>query len=177
MPDNVAFDLAFGQTLGHEGGYSNDPDDPGGETKFGISKRQYPNEDIEGLTIERAKEIYRRDYWDKLRLDEVRDPEVAAEIFDTAVNTGIGPAIKIAQRALEFLGQALVVDGAMGAQTLTALNDWCVRDAEVLFKALNGEQYRLYRTIVEGWARAGKKNPFKFSAGWMRRIQAYREVT
>ncbi|MBI5843910.1 MAG: hypothetical protein HZB23_04475 [Deltaproteobacteria bacterium] len=48
--------------MAHEGGYVNDPADPGGETRFGISRRAYPNEDIKALTRERAAEIYYRDY-------------------------------------------------------------------------------------------------------------------
>ena len=57
------FDVAFEKLIGHEGGYVNDARDPGGETKYGISKRAYPDEDIAGLTLERAKQIYRRDCW------------------------------------------------------------------------------------------------------------------
>lgn len=49
------FDKAFEIVIGHEGGYVNNPKDPGGETKYGISKRTYPNEDIRGMTLERAK--------------------------------------------------------------------------------------------------------------------------
>lgn len=52
------FDKAFEIVVGHEGGYTDHPSDPGGETKFGISKRSYPNENIKGLTLERAKQIY-----------------------------------------------------------------------------------------------------------------------
>lgn len=94
-----AFDRAFEETIGLEGGYVNDPDDAGGETNFGISKRSYPDEVIAEMTIERAKEIYRRDFWDRLLLNDLH-PHVAGEIFDTAVNTGPRTATKIAQRAL-----------------------------------------------------------------------------
>lgn len=74
-----------------EGGYVNDPNDPGRETKYGISKRAYPNEDIKNMTKERAREIYRRDYWNKLNLDEVEFP-MNLIMFDTAVNMGITAA-------------------------------------------------------------------------------------
>ena len=57
------FDRAFRFLIGEEGGYVNDPADPGGETKFGISKRAYPQLDIKSLTLDQAKAIYRRDYW------------------------------------------------------------------------------------------------------------------
>ncbi len=78
--------LAF--VLEFEGGYSNDPDDPGGETKWGISKRAYPNVDILNLTPEQALEIYSRDYWDALDCDSYSYPN-AISIFDTAVNCGV----------------------------------------------------------------------------------------
>ena len=58
----TSFDHAFERLIGHEGGYVNDPKDRGGETKYGISKRSYPGEDIAGMTLGRAKEIYLRDY-------------------------------------------------------------------------------------------------------------------
>uniref|UniRef100_UPI0039E582BF glycosyl hydrolase 108 family protein n=1 Tax=Klebsiella pneumoniae TaxID=573 RepID=UPI0039E582BF len=61
------FDDLIGRVLGHEGGYVNDPRDPGGETQFGISKRAYPNVDIKGLTRETAISIYKRDFWDRVQ--------------------------------------------------------------------------------------------------------------
>ena len=57
------FDAAFERLIGHEGGYTAGVGDPGGETKFGISKRSYPREDIKNLTLEQAKVIYRKDFW------------------------------------------------------------------------------------------------------------------
>ena len=85
------FDACIAFVLTQEGGYVNDPNDPGGETKFGISKRAYPDEDIANLTIDRAKELYRRDYWDALGLDS-RPYGEALAILDTAVNCGISRA-------------------------------------------------------------------------------------
>ena len=61
----MTFEEAFTRLIGHDGGYVNHPSDPGGETKFGISKRAYPGEDIAGLTLQHAKNIYYRDYWGK----------------------------------------------------------------------------------------------------------------
>jgi lysozyme family protein len=78
-------------TLKWEGVYVNDPKDPGGETKWGISKRAHPSEDIRNLTPERAAQIYADDYWDKCGLDE-RDFPLCAVVFDTAVNQGVGRA-------------------------------------------------------------------------------------
>ena len=79
--------------LDHEGGYNYHPQDPGGETNFGISKRSYPSLNIATLTEDEAKKIYKADYWDMLKLDDILFP-FDILIFDTAVNCGIGRANK-----------------------------------------------------------------------------------
>jgi len=111
----VTFDRAFDLVIGHEGGHVNDPRDPGGETKYGISKRSYPNEDIAALTLDRAKEIYRADFWDRLSGDEL-PLAIALPLFDYAVNSGIKQAVKSLQRAI-----GANVDGVLGPQTLATL--------------------------------------------------------
>ncbi len=75
-----------------EGGYVNDPQDPGGETKYGISKRAYPNEDIKNLTLDRAYELYKRDYWDKAGCSNYDFP-LACSLFDASVNCGVKRAL------------------------------------------------------------------------------------
>ncbi len=72
-----------------DGGYTNDPDDPGGETRWGVSKRAYPDIDIKSLTKEEAKVIYMNDYWDKMGCSLLEKP-LAIAAFDTAVNCGVG---------------------------------------------------------------------------------------
>ena len=94
---NVPFDSAIQFVLEREGGYVNDPADPGGETNMGISKRAYPNEDIKNLTVERAKALYHRDYWLAAGCDAL-SPPLDLIVLDTAVNMGVG-------RARQFLGQ------------------------------------------------------------------------
>ena len=82
----MSIDTALAFTLQWEGGskYTNDPDDPGGETKYGIAKKAHPSEDIKNLTLERATELYKIGYWFDL-------PEpLATAAFDTAVNVGRG---------------------------------------------------------------------------------------
>ena len=101
--------------LENEGGYSNDPNDPGGETKYGISKRAYPNEDIKNLTLEKAKMIYRRDYWDAMKCGEM-PYSVALQIFDHGVNAGIDTSAKMLQRLV-----GVVQDGKIGKLTLGAV--------------------------------------------------------
>lgn len=81
------FQLAVALVLKHEGGYVNDPADPGGETNFGISKRSYPNVDIKALTAEAASTIYERDYW-KPYMAACSDQHLANALLDTAVNQG-----------------------------------------------------------------------------------------
>ena len=69
----TTFDEIIDVVLEHEGGYVNDPTDTGGETKYGISKRAYPDEDIKELTVERAKELYKKDYWDRFKVESFPD--------------------------------------------------------------------------------------------------------
>jgi len=95
----VTFDRAFEFVIGHEGVYVSDPHDPGGETKFGISKRAYPHEDIKNLTIEHAREIYLRDYWLAAGCEQVADDAMAILLFDCAVNQGVSRAKQLAAKA------------------------------------------------------------------------------
>lgn len=109
------FDLAMMFVLEQEGGYTNDAEDPGGETNFGICKRSYPNLDIPNLTLDRAKDIYRRDYWERARCDDLPGG-VAVMQFDCAVNQGVGAAAKFLQ-----LAASVKPDGAVGPKTLAAV--------------------------------------------------------
>ena len=114
----MEFDQAFNILVdpNHEGGYTaGDPGDPGGETKYGISKRAYPDLDIAGLTLDDARAIYRRDYWDKGEID-IMDPEARYQAFDFAVNHGVEEMRKVVQRAL-----GVTVDGEWGDETKAAM--------------------------------------------------------
>ena len=107
----ISFDEIIEVTLHHEGGYVHDPKDLGGETNFGIAKRFYPDVDIKNLTEEKATDIYRADYWDKNRVEEL--PEQLRHVFfDMCVNQGYGTAVKILQRACNAKGADIAVDGA-----------------------------------------------------------------
>lgn len=107
--------------IDHEGGYVNDPDDPGGETKYGISKRAYPELDIANLTKDDAKTIYHRDYWKKVGGPSIAElsPGVALVAFDHAVNAGVDAAVKILQ---SLAGSK--VDGVFGPNTNKAVKKW-----------------------------------------------------
>jgi lysozyme family protein len=108
------FEPAIQKTLLWEGGYVNNPADPGGETKFGISKRSYPNVDIANLTVEDAIAIYRRDFWN---YDGIVDQDVADKIFDLGVNVGKFHAVSITQ-----LAAGVTTDGRYGPNTERAIN-------------------------------------------------------
>ena len=112
---SLVFDAAFPILIAHEGGYVNDVRDPGGETKYGISKRAYPNEDIPNLTLDRAKELYFRDYWAKAGCD-LCPPALAVVVFDAAVNNGVDRAVRLLQEGL-----GVTADGIIGNQTRAAL--------------------------------------------------------
>lgn len=122
----MIFDAAFAQLIGNEGGYSKDPADPGGETKYGISKRSYPGEDIAGMTLDRAKVIYLRDYWGPAGCDAVPDI-LKFDLFDMAVNQGVKPAIKALQHAV---GEQ--EDGVLGPLTIQAAQS--IRADRLLFR-------------------------------------------
>src|SRR5439155_25331163 len=100
--------------VGLEGKYSNDPSDPGGATRWGISKRSHPNLDITTLTIENAKEIYAEEYWNLAHCGDF-PAGLAMAVFDAAVNQGVTPAIRLLQDALH-----VPVDGKVGVATIEA---------------------------------------------------------
>lgn len=112
----MTFDEAFARTIGHEGGYVNDPRDPGGETKYGISKRAYPALNIATLTLDDARAIYLRDYWQAAGCPMAPEA-IRADLFDTAVNAGVGRAIRLLQRAV-----GAAEDGVIGPKTRDAIN-------------------------------------------------------
>ena len=99
-----------------EGGatITDDPDDPGGLTKWGISQRAHPGVDIRNLTYDQAREIYRADYWLRCRCD-LFPPPLAFALFDSAVNQGPTKAIQLLQRALR-----VYPDGIVGPDTVAA---------------------------------------------------------
>lgn len=161
------WEYAVNRTLLAEGGFCNVPGDPGGATKYGITKASYPSLDIANLTQPQAVAIYKRDYWDRMDLDDVENKYVAAEVFDTAVNCGIGRAALIAQRACRYLGAHIDVDGVVGPFTRSTLNQLARKNAFALVMALNMFQGIWYATIEEANPQAFEQ----FSAGWMQRLR------
>ena len=148
----TTFDQAFTRLLGHEGGYVNDKRDPGGETRFGISKRSYPALNIATLTEWDARQIYRRDYWDKCQADRL-PADVRFDVFDGAVNSGIGQSVKWLQRAA-----GVSDDGQVGPITLAACSNL---PGSVLSKKYNGHRLK-FMIKLKTWP--------VFSGGWAVRI-------
>ncbi len=148
----MTFDDAFAALIGHEGGYVNHPDDPGGETKYGISKRSYPAENIATLTLTRAKEIYRRDFWGPAGCDVLPD-EIKFDVFDMAVNSGVRQAVKTLQKAVYA-----DVDGILGSRTLMAANNMQPHQVVARF---NGVRLA-FMASLSNWP--------TFSRGWALRI-------
>lgn len=146
------FDLAFDRLIGHEGGYVNNPQDPGGETNWGISKRSYPDVDIKMLTREEAKAIYLRDFWQHIHGDKLH-PGVAYQLFDFAVNSGVSVAICHLQRVL---GE--VDDGQWGPKSQAAAD--AMSEARTIM-LLNADRLTFMTRLVN-WPNA--------SRGWARRI-------
>lgn len=145
------FDQAFARLVdpSHEGGYVNNPADPGGETKYGISRRSYPEEDIKNLTLERAKLLYRRDFWNPAGCDALPD-EVKFEVFDLAVNTSARgdpkQAIKLLQRAACM--PEYEVDGVLGPHTLLMIGSI---EPHKLLRRLQGLRIRFYTGMKRDW--------------------------
>lgn len=148
------FNLAIPIVLENEGGYVNNPKDPGGETKYGISRKAYPNLDIKNLTRDTAIEIYHSDFW---KFDGVNDQRLATKIFDAYVNMG-HTAIKLLQK---LLGQ--VQDGGWGPNTQAAVNS---RIPELLLQNYRDALVQHYQDIVDA-------NPAEivFLPGWIIRAR------
>lgn len=159
------FQTAIEFVLNHEGGYVNDPADPGGETKYGITKRSYPRLDIKNLTVQQAKEIYYRDFWIKNKFDMIVSDSVAQKCFDTAVNIGSVKAVTLIQRACNLIDtdptKRLKVDGIIGPKTLNFVNTIDESTFLFVFRDLQAEYYK---ALVR---RKPKKK--KFLQGWLNR--------
>lgn len=150
------FDVAFDRLIGHEGGYVNHPNDPGGETMWGVTIAVARANGYTGpmyeLPRDKAKAIYHTQYWDKVKADSMPFP-VAFQVFDAAVNHGTGHAAKFLQRAA-----GVVDDGVIGPKTIAAVNE---RGAAGMLLLFNAEREQFY-TNLPTWPSFGK--------GWSRRV-------
>jgi lysozyme family protein len=141
-----------------EGGYSDTAGDKGGETKFGISKKEFPDVDIPNLILEQAVHLYEMRYWRPLSLDEIKSVRVAWKLFDIAVNQGPDEAAKILQRSL-----IITADGIVGPVTISAANQ---ANEEILLRKLAFGQMEKYVSIV-----ISDPSQLQFLRGWFNRCR------
>ena len=158
------FDEAFETTIGHEGGFTLHSGDPGNwtsgkvgigtlkGTKYGIAANTYPNEDIKNLTLDRAKQLYKRDFWDKAKCDQLPDG-LRFHVFDVSVNSGVSRGIKTLQQAL-----GVNDDGIIGSQTINAAKSQNAHEILIKFYSFRIAFYTSLNTFST------------FGKGWMNRV-------
>lgn len=150
------FGTAFALLLGHEGDFSDHKDDPGGKTRFGVTEAVAREAGYQGdmreLPVELAQKIYLERYWRPISADDL-PPGIRYAVFDAAVNSGPGQAIRWLQRAL-----GVTADGVIGPKTLAAAY---AQDTNSLRLRLLAQRLRFM---------AGLPNWPAFSRGWARRI-------
>lgn len=164
MVESNNFQLAFNRVINHEGGYSDNPKDPGNwtggavkkgllkGTKYGIAAVSYPSLDIKNLTLEEAKNIYKKDYWDKNNLD-LFDKILAFQIFDAAVNHGNKQAVKFIQSLV-----GVTEDGILGSVTANAIKSENQKKLAIDYVASRIAFYTKLKTFNS------------FGKGWMNRM-------
>lgn len=158
------FDEAFKILIGHEGNFTDDRRDNGNwtggkvgvgtlkGTKYGIAANSYPSLDIKNITLDQAKAIYKRDYWDKVKADQLSEM-VRFHIFDMAVNSGVSRGIKLLQKSV-----GTTQDGLIGPATLRAAANMNEFNLAMVYNANRLEFY----TSLSSWATYGK--------GWTNRV-------
>jgi len=169
------FNDAFRIMLDHEGGYANDPDDPGGETYKGIARKMWPKwagwtlvdslKTVHGFpaNLEKSAEIremignfYLSQFWNKIQGDDIADQAVAESIFDFAVNAGVQTSVSLAQKVVKT-----TADGVVGPNTLRAINNF---NPEHFLAAFTVEKIRRYVAIV-----VNRPVSRKYFYGWVTR--------
>ena len=170
------FKIAYDITMGHEGGYANDPNDNGGETYKGVARKFHPNWpgwvaiDKIKSTLGKSTDIinkhagldaglqfaiqsfYKTQFWDIINLDKITNQNIANELFDIGVNMGPGVAAKFLQESLNLCNNGsklypnLVVDGTVGPKTISCLNNHL--KPNLVLKTLNLLQGEKYLKIV-----------------------------
>ena len=168
MPVAVLFDIALPFVLKHEGGFSNDPDDPGGKTNYGVTQDTLTRvrakdaslpKDVTDLTVDQAKRVYALGgYW---IWDGIGNQGVATKLFDMAVNMGPHTAVALAQRAMNRLGVDLLADGILGPHTLIAIN---ASDPMAVMGSLCVVSANHYKAIVDN-----HPVQVKWLKGWLSR--------
>ena len=187
------FKQAYDRTMGHEGGYVNDPQDAGGETYKGIARKYNPNWkgwdivdtwrtrrtdfpkilDSDTLLLQHVKELYKQLYWDVFQGDNITDQDITNQIFDIAVNMGVHRAVKFLQIGLNILNRNqqiypdVLEDGRFGPQTFNTLLQYLSLDKSIyllkIIIILRGMHYIKYM----------QRSPIqeRFARGWLNRVE------
>lgn len=177
----ASFDAFFPTLLKHEGGFVNDPADPGGATNKGITMETFRNcaqkylgieptlENLKALADAQAGKIYKSLYWDKVRGDDIALQELASIVFDFQVNAGAN-ASKLLQRVLNDLGAAppLAVDGNIGPGTMTTLAGM---DQKTVYRRYKQGRIDYYQDLV-----AKRPALEKFLKGWLNRVNSFPDL-
>lgn len=163
------YDQMFDLVAGHEGGFTDNPADPGNwtggatgagicrGTNFGISAAAYPDLDIATLTFDDAKALYRRNYWDHIAGDQL-PAAIALLAFDAAINNGTGHAVRWLQQAAH-----VAQDGVIGPKTLDAIRQFAARSDGIAELSAEYLAQRLtFMTSLPTWK--------TFGLGWARRL-------
>jgi len=176
------FEQAIKAILKHEGGWVDDPDDPGGETNFGISMLIIRREGItpaqcgvkdfspgalKRMPVSAAKDIYRKLFWDKYGYSKIEDQTVATKVFDCGVNCGPSRSHAMIQKAVNTIDAEaltpLTVDGILGPATLAAINSI---EPAMLVQNMADEMRAYYLSII-----AKKPRLAKFKNNWLKRAK------
>lgn len=182
------FKKSLGKILGVEGFYSNNPNDKGGETYKGISRKRNPDwhgwiivEECRKFTdfpkiLERDEhlqqyvyDLYKEQYWDKVAGDFIMSQDVAEELFDISVNMGVKTAVRFLQASINLLNKnqksfpEIDIDGIIGVKTYSTLNRFC--NEKSIIKCLNGFQWERYKDLCEK-----DETQEIFFEGWLKRV-------
>jgi lysozyme family protein len=179
----ATFEVALPTVLLHEGGYVNNPADPGGATNWGVSLRYLKAlgdanhdglldgdidrdgdvdiDDIRLMSSQQAGDIYKTQWWDRYGYGHILDQTLATKILDLAVNMGAFQVHKILQRAILSCGKTIVVDGVLGPKSFEAINSL---PADDLLFHVRDQAAEFYRSLVIKRPKSGV-----FLKGWLRR--------
>lgn len=181
------FDECVNVVIGFEGGFSDHPQDSGGKTKYGITEATLnaafkvgivSHNNIKDLTVEEAKTIYKVNYWDKCKCDDLPKP-LDLYVFDTAVNCGVGTSAKFLQEVINKVVGAdiLAADGIIGAMTIGAVEGWlsrykpdCTFPVFFLCNLFMDRRLQYYSNIV-----AKNGSQIVFLRGWLNRVLKLKE--
>ena len=159
------FELSLQLVLKSEGGYVNNPKDPGGETMMGVTKNAWStwlkkpiaDGEMAKLTVEDIKPFYKALYWDKSYCNELPSG-IDYMAFDASVNMGVGQSIRILQRSL-----GCVSDGVIGHNTMDAIH---AADVVTLIDKYSAQKEQFYRSLA---------NFPIFGKGWLARVEQVKQ--